>query len=76
MINAKIVNNLPMCGYCKNKNFSNIKEYKEIEMNDQKYVMFQVKCYSCNQDNRYLADIKIEGTARYEVNGKTTDITD
>ena len=74
MYNAKIQNNKPICVKCESNNISGIREYKEIIMDDVKYVMFQVKCYNCNADLQYLADIDIDGTTRYEIKHKVSDI--
>lgn len=74
VINAKIIDNQPICGYCKSNNISGIRDYKQIEMNDKNYVMFQFRCYSCNQDNKYLADVMLDGTIRYEINGNIKEV--
>lgn len=76
MYNAKIKSNKPICTKCGNDKLSSIKEYKEVIMDDIKYVMFQVKCYNCNADLQYLADIDIEGTKRYEINHQVSDVKD
>ena len=76
MYNAKIKDNKPICAKCGNDKLSNVREYKEIIMDDIKYVLFQVKCYKCNADNRYLADVNIDYTTRYEVNHKISDVKD
>lgn len=52
MYNAKISNNKPLCGHCESDKISGIRDYKEVAMDDITYTMFQVKCYSCNSDNR------------------------
>lgn len=74
MINAKILNNKPLCGKCNSNNLSGIREYREIEMDNNKYVLFQVKCYSCHTDNQYIADINLDETIRYEAKGDIKDI--
>lgn len=74
MYNAKISDNKLLCGHCGSDKISGIRDYKEVFMNDIAYTMFQVKCYSCNSDNRYLADVTLEGTTRYEINHKITDM--
>lgn len=76
MYNAKISNNKPICTKCGNEKLSGIRDYKEIEMDNARYVMFQVKCYKCNADLQYLADVNLDYTTRYEVNHKTKDIKD
>lgn len=74
MHNAKIVNNKPICGNCGSDYISGIRDYKEVEMNESKYVMFQIRCYNCNEDNRYLANLDLEKTTRYEISSKIKDI--
>lgn len=69
MYNAKIVGNKPMCAKCGSSNISGIRDYDQVEINDTKYIMFEVKCYGCNADNRYLSDITLEETTRYEIKG-------
>lgn len=76
MYNAKIKNNKPICGNCGSDYISGIRDYKEVEMNNEKYVMFQVRCYNCNKDNRYLANLDLEGTTRYEIGSKITVLND
>lgn len=68
--NAKIINNKPCCGNCGSDNISGIREYKSIVMGGNTYTMFQVKCYDCKEDNRYLADVKINGTTRCEISSE------
>ena len=74
--NAKIQSNKPICAKCGSNNLSGIRDYKEVIMDDVPYTMFQVRCYNCNSDNRYLADINIEETTRREINHKISDIKD
>lgn len=74
MYNAKIINNKPICGKCGSNKISGIRDYKEVIMNDITYTMFQVKCYSCNADNKYLANVTLENTTRYEINYKINDV--
>lgn len=77
MYNAKIINNIPICGKCGSSNVFGLKnEYKEVENNGDKYVMFQTKCHDCNQYNCYLADVDLETNTRYEIKGKVTEVKD
>ena len=69
--NAKIVNNKPCCSKCGSDNLSGIRDYKSVDMGGNTYTMFQIKCYNCKKDLRYLADIYVDKTKRYEV---TSDI--
>jgi hypothetical protein len=73
MVNSKIINNVPVCGKCNSDKLSGIRDYKEIVMDDITYTMFMVKCYSCKEDNRYLADVTLEETTGYEINHKISD---
>lgn len=74
MYNAKIINNKPICGKCGSDNISGIRDYKEVEMDNKSYTMFQIKCYNCNADNKYLADVYLSHTKRYEINHKINDV--
>lgn len=74
MINAKITNNKPICGKCNSDKLSGIRDYKEVVMDSLTHTMFIVKCYNCAEDNRYLADLDLERTTRYEINQKVSDV--
>ena len=76
MYNAKIANNKPVCAKCGSSNISGIRDYREAMLNDIKYVMFQVKCYDCHADNRYLADMDLDQTTRYEIKGNVKEINE
>lgn len=76
MYNAKILNNKPLCGKCGSDKLSGIRDYKGVVMDDITYTMFQVKCYSCNADNNYLANVTLDGTTRYGINHKLRDVTE
>ena len=76
MINAKILNNKPICGKCGNDKLSDTKDYKQVIMDNVSYTMFVVKCYKCNEENKYLADAWLDHTARYEINHKISDVKD
>ena len=67
--NAKIINNKPCCSKCGNDKLSAIRDYKSVDMGGNTYAMFQVKCWKCNSDLRYLADVYMDNTKRYEVSG-------
>ena len=69
--NAKIINNKPCCSKCgSGDKLSGIRDYKSVVMGGIPYTMFLMKCYACDRDLRYLADVRVENTKRYEVNGE------
>lgn len=72
--NAKIVDNKPCCSQCGSNNISGIRDYKECVMGGNTLTMFYVKCYSCRSDLRYLADVYMEKTTRYEVTGDIKEV--
>ena len=74
--NAKIINNKPCCSNCGGYNISGIRDYKSVVMGGNTYTMFFVKCYSCKTDLRYLADVHIEKTKRYEITKEIKDINE
>ena len=76
MVNAKIVNNRPICGKCSNEELSGVRDYKEVVMNNLTYTMFINHCYKCKEDNRYLADITLDRTLRYEITDVIKDVND
>lgn len=73
--NAKIINNKPCCPKCSSgDNLSGIRDYKEIVLGGNTYTMFQLKCYKCHADMRYLANIYVDKTIRYEVSGNIEEV--
>ena len=74
MVNAKIINNRPICSKCGNEELSGVREYKEVVMGNLAYTMFINHCYKCGEDNRYLADITLDRTLRYEITDTIKDV--
>ena len=74
MYNAKIINNNIYCGKCNSNNISGVRDYKQVVHNDRPYTLFQIKCYNCNTDNQYIADVMLERTIRYEISDKINEI--
>ena len=74
MVNAKIINNRPICSKCGNEELSGVREYKEVVMGNLTYTMFINHCYKCKEDNRYLADITLDRTLRYEITDVIKDV--
>lgn len=74
MINAKVVNNIPVCGKCDNNNLSGARSCKQVVMNNESYTMIIKHCYNCGEDNAYLLDATIDKETRYEINDVIKDI--
>ena len=70
MLIADIVDNRPLCPICKEKTLlSNIRTYEQVELNNQSLTMFECKCLNCNNDLKYIADIRINDIKRYKAVG-------
>ena len=74
MYNAKVINNMPVCGNCGNEKLSGCRSCKQVVMNNKSYTMIIKHCYSCKEDVAYLLDATIDKETRYEINGATKDI--
>ena len=68
MLIADIVDNRPVCPVCKEKTLlSGIRYYEAVTtLGNDTLTMFQCKYLNCNNDIKYLADIKMSGTKRYK----------
>ena len=70
MLIADIVNNEPKCPICKYKTLlSGIRTYEQVILNNQSLTLFECKCLNCNNDLKYVADIGIKDTKRYNAVG-------
>ena len=70
MLIADIVDNRPVCPICKEKTLlSNIRTYEQVELNNQSLTMFECKCLNCNNDLKYIADIRMNDIKRYKAVG-------
>ena len=70
MLIADIVDNRPLCPICKEKTLlSNIRTYEQVELNNQSLTMFECKCLNCNNDLKYIADIRMNDIKRYKAVG-------
>ena len=76
MINAKILNNFPICGNCGSSNLSGIRDYNPIEIDNEQYVVFEFQCYNCRAYGEYIADIGMDKTTRYEAKGNIKEINE
>lgn len=68
MLIADIVDNRPVCPICKEKTLlSGIRAYEAVTtLDNNTLTMFQCKCLNCNNDIKYLADIRMKDTKRYK----------
>lgn len=70
MLIADIIDNKPVCPICKNKTLlSGIRSYEQVILNNQSLTMFECKCLNCNNDLKYIADIRAKDTKRYKAIG-------
>ena len=70
MLIADIIDNKPVCPFCKGKTFlSGIRAYEQVMLNNQSLTLFECKCLNCNNDLKYIADIGIKDTKRYKAIG-------
>ena len=70
MLIADILDNKPVCPICKEKTFlSGTRAYEQVILNNQSLTLFECRCINCNNDLKYLADIKIKDTKRYKAIG-------
>ena len=70
MLIADIVDNRPLCPICKEKTLlSNIRTCEQVELNNQSLTMFECKCLNCNNDLKYIADIRMNDIKRYKAVG-------
>lgn len=74
--NAKIVDNKVHCPNCDSGNkLSGIRSYSSVVSGSNTYTMFFLKCYGCQTEMRYLADVYVEGTIRYEATNDIEEVS-
>lgn len=75
MLNARIVNNHPICPKCNtDKDLGDVRDYKSVSMNDKQYTLFTVHCYKCKNNVQYLSDVTMDGTTRLEVTSQIKSV--
>lgn len=67
MFNARIENNIPICGNCGSGNLSGTRDYKQVKYKGESLTLFINHCYNCKEDNRYLSIVTLEKSERVEI---------
>ena len=70
MLIADIIDNVVKCPICKDKTLlSGIRSYEQVMLNNQSLTLFECKCLNCNNDLKYIADIRMNDIKRYKAVG-------
>lgn len=73
IVNAKLINNIPVCSKCGSELAATSKDYNLVKVNGKKYTQFIRRCLKCNTLNEYYSEMILGDNTRYIFNEDNVD---
>ena len=73
IVNAKLINNIPVCSKCGGELAATTKDYNLVKVNGKKYTQFIRRCLKCNTLNEYYSEMILGDNTRYIFNEDNVD---